>query len=786
MTEQLFGTYRLGDSLGSGSTGDVFAATNPNGDPCALKILRRELVRSAEIRLAVIAEVRAQTSIRDRHLVQIRGHLEVAGELAIVMDLVQGGSLRDRLRRGGPVEPAQACGLAAEVARGLAALHAAGLAHGDIKPDNILIDTLSEPALFKVADAGLSDLLLAGPGQQGVVGTLEYLAPERLDGPKSSPAADLYALGILLYEICTGVVPFPAENFYAALRHHQGSPPERPPGMPTPVWAVFLTLADRVPARRPIDARAAAIGLSSAAAAIGEPDTLAERSAISGPPRMDSPTVVTPSRRRARVAIAGIVAAAVIAGAAISLTVRSVRDDETADVAIAATAPVSGGLTRLSVDSIGGQLRDSSYDAVISGDGTHVAFISESAQIVAGDSNGVADLFIRDLGSGRAQKLRVGARETADTTTLVALSASGRRVAFESFDAIDADDRNGLVDVYLADLDTGLIELVSRNSIDESANGSSRTPAISGDGRRVAFSSNAGDLGVQSGGGVGVYVRDFTAGTVTSACADETGQPLMWNCGLGAVALSADGNHVAFDVDTSPEDARGAREVYVKDLVTGTLTRTSESLSGSEPDGPTGQDGIAISADGRFTVFTSEATNLVPDDTNAVGDILRFDLDTGELTRINVDADGRQSTGHAIEPSVSSDGLRIAFESGPTGLDPPTPAADGVFLQNAADGSITWLEQPAAGEVAGVPGPAEHLARPRVSADGSLVIFSSAATNLVPGDTNGTTDVFLWRASDVDDAADVGDSFAQALGPAFDRQILARRPRHSVGRRYRC
>lgn len=235
--------YVLISPVGHGATGTVWRGLDSaTGDPVAVKLLHEGATRLPLARERSILDL-----VRHEHVVGVRDLVSVGGALGLAMDLVAGGSLRDRLVADGPFAPAEAARLLAQVAAALRAAHDLGVVHRDVKPDNIL---LSE------ADARLTDFGIAkmmdGPAEDGhtVVGTPHYMAPEVISGGEAGPAADVYALGVVLFELITGRTPFAGEGT-AVLRAHLDERPRRPVGLPDEVWAVIARCLEKDPARRP-------------------------------------------------------------------------------------------------------------------------------------------------------------------------------------------------------------------------------------------------------------------------------------------------------------------------------------------------------------------------------------------------------------------------------------------------------------------------------------------------------------------------------------------------------
>src|SRR5205823_5466864 len=203
-----------------------------------------------------------------------------------------------------------------------------------------------------------------------------------------------------------------------------------------------------------------------------------------------------------------------------------------------------------------------------------------------------------------------------------------------------------------------------------------------------------------------------------------------------APAISADGRFVAFPSEATnlvPGDTNGVTDVFVRDRRTGTTERVSVSSAGAEANGTSFTP--AISADGRFVAFSSDATNLVGRDTNGAVDVFVNDRMTGMTERVSVDSTGAQANAASIEqfcPALSGDGRFVAFESDATNLVPgDTNGVADVFVHDRLTATTERVSVDSAGAQAN-----DKSDFPAISADGSVVAFVSTASNLVPDDTN--------------------------------------------------
>jgi Tol biopolymer transport system component len=287
---------------------------------------------------------------------------------------------------------------------------------------------------------------------------------------------------------------------------------------------------------------------------------------------------------------------------------------------------VLGQTVRASESAAGGQANESSFYASISADGRFVAFSSEADDLVPGDTNGVDDVFVRDLATGAIVRASVdaGGLEADGDSYEPVLSADGRYVAFSSEASnLAAGDANQVSDVFLKDTLTGATILVSANAGGSSGNGYSASPSLSADGRIVAFVSLASDLAAGDLNGFeDAFVRDVSRGVTRLASVSTRGQQADDDTYYGP-SISADGRFVAFNSTAYSlvvPDAFGGHDVYLRDLVSGVTTRDSVNTAGVQGNG----DSYApsVSADGRFVAFKSAATNLVEDDGNGFSDVV--------------------------------------------------------------------------------------------------------------------------------------------------------------------
>jgi hypothetical protein len=333
-------------------------------------------------------------------------------------------------------------------------------------------------------------------------------------------------------------------------------------------------------------------------------------------------------------------------------------------------APVTS-TDRASVGTSGNQPNGSCEFATISTDGRYVAFASPADNLVAGDTNGNRDVFLRDRQAGTTTRVSVDSAGTQadDVADRPVISGDGRYVAFESRATnLVAGDTNGFFDIFVHDRQTGGTTRVSVDNAGTQADDASSIPALSGDGRYVAFSSLATNLVAGDTNGFrDIFVHDRQTGTTTRVSVDSAGAQADADC--DTPAISGDGRYVAFQTTATnlvAGDTNGAWDIFVHDRQTGTTTRVSVDNTGVEANGMS--IGASISADGRYVTFASDATNLVAGDTNGARDVFVYDRTTGGIVRASVDTAGTQGSGASTFPEIGRDGRFVAFESDATNL----------------------------------------------------------------------------------------------------------------------
>jgi serine/threonine protein kinase len=261
----LGGRYRVTSMIGAGGMGAVYRAEHMQlQKPVALKVLNAEMAAHREASLRFEREALVSARIVHPHVVSATDSGRLPdGSLYLVLEFVQGRTLRDLIDVEKPLPPARALAIAGQIADALAAAHAAEIVHRDLKPGNVmLLSHDGNPEFVKVLDFGLARVVgQASASQQltrsgSVFGTPEYMSPEQARGEVVDHRADLYALGVILYELLAGHPPFRAPELLAVLlKHLQEQPPPLPADIPRPLAEYVMKLLDKQPERRPADAR---------------------------------------------------------------------------------------------------------------------------------------------------------------------------------------------------------------------------------------------------------------------------------------------------------------------------------------------------------------------------------------------------------------------------------------------------------------------------------------------------------------------------------------------------
>jgi len=260
--DALGASYRLIERVGSGAAGDVWVAEAITGGArFAAKVLKPEHAGDPSLVERFVRERSVMLELRHANVVDVRDLVVEGSTLAIVMEFVPGGSLRDLIAGGDPLPAADALILCSQTLRALSVAHERRVTHRDIKPDNVLLTKPWQPEhreTVRVADFGIASIISERNRQTtGLLGTPQYMAPELISHGRITPAVDVYSTGVMLYELLAGRTPFAGSgtDFTIAYRHVTSKPPRL--DLPDRLRAVLDQLLSKYPRHRPTAAEAA-------------------------------------------------------------------------------------------------------------------------------------------------------------------------------------------------------------------------------------------------------------------------------------------------------------------------------------------------------------------------------------------------------------------------------------------------------------------------------------------------------------------------------------------------
>ncbi len=416
----------------------------------------------------------------------------------------------------------------------------------------------------------------------------------------------------------------------------------------------------------------------------------------------------------------------------------------------------SMGITRMvSTNSSGTAAGNApSFNPVISGNGQFVVFQSYASDLVSGtlDGNGLPDIYERNLLTGITTLVSVNKTGTAagsGTSDQAVVSPDGRFIAFRSTDPdLVAGDNNSVADIFIRDTKLGITTLASVTPSGTSGNDQSLTPVISADGRYVAFESLASNLVAGDANGLpDVFVRDVVSGRTILASVNSSGTG-SGNSDAESPSISADGRFVSFSSSSTNlvpglTDNNGTSDIFVRDLTRNTTTLVSVNSSGAA--GNRFSDLPIISSNGNVVVFRSAASDLVSGvtyTTNAYNLFAR-DLVHGTTALVSADPSGKTAGNASSDtPAVSGDGRFVAFQSLATNLVSGITDSNNnedVFVRDMLINQTGLASINYTGKATGN----GASTTPFISGAGSLVVFQSAASNMeISPDSNNATDVF--------------------------------------------
>ena len=402
---------------------------------------------------------------------------------------------------------------------------------------------------------------------------------------------------------------------------------------------------------------------------------------------------------------------------------------------------VVSAIQRVSIATDGTESNIRSVKPVVSQDGRYVVYSSESATLVADDTNMSSDIFMFDTQTRITTRVSVGndGSEANGHIFDPAISADGRYIVFESRASnLVANDLNSSMDVFLRDTQLNTTTLVSKSSDGTQGGSASLNADISADGRYVIYQSFSTNL-VANDTNVGVDIFKFDTQTSITTRVSLANNGSESNLDSFNAAISADGRYVVFEANATNlviGDLNMSEDIFLRDTQLNTTILVSKASDGSQGDLYSYEPDI--SADGRYVVYASIASTLVANDTNMAIDVFKHDILTGITTRISVASDGAESNLDSSGANMSADGRYIVFESIASNLVPNiSNLVSNIFVRDTMTNTTTLVSKAYDGTQGN-----QYSIESEISADGNFVVFTSVSSNLVSGDTNNVDDVF--------------------------------------------
>lgn len=407
--------------------------------------------------------------------------------------------------------------------------------------------------------------------------------------------------------------------------------------------------------------------------------------------------------------------------------------------------------TLVSVSNSGNNGNNAELSASLSGNGQVVAFFSTSTDLVGGDSNNLGDEFVRDLLGASTERVSL-----ADSSGPFPAPANGdsilsnrgqRRLSADGGVLVTETEATNLGTLALQTTQIVRIERSSNQAVLISADlqgnpalSAAFEPAMSSDGRYIVFRSATTNLVAGDNNGTfDVFWKDTDGGPLERVNLGPGGVQGLGGTQTRLPTVSDDGQVIAFVSNQNnlvAGDSNAALDIFVRDRSAGTTSRVSVDSLGTQANGLS--DFPVVSANGRYVVFSSLASNLVAGDVGGFQDIFRHDRQTGQTILISQSSAGAQGNGNSFVSAISADGNRIAFSSAATNLvNGDNNARTDIFVRDVSQGSTTLVSVSSSNELGN-----GTCSVPSISADGQIVSFLSGSSNLVAGDSNNLNDVF--------------------------------------------
>jgi flagellin-like hook-associated protein FlgL len=395
----------------------------------------------------------------------------------------------------------------------------------------------------------------------------------------------------------------------------------------------------------------------------------------------------------------------------------------------------SGATTRISITANGTQADDASIYGTISGDGSVMAFDSFATTLVSGASN--RQVYVKDAATGVvtvASQSASGAIANADSRE-GKLSTDGRFIVFQSGATNLISGVSG-EQIYLKNLSTGALQLASSSSSGVAGNATSMNFTVSGDGRYVTFFSTATNL-ISGVSGSQVYVKDMQSGILQLASQNSSG--VQGNGTSDRPVISDDGRYVVFESSSSNlVTGTSGTQTFVKDMVTGQVRVASSNAQGVYDNG--GPFQASLNATGRYVAFSSSGDNLLSGLSGSFAQIFLKDMSSGILTLVTTTSSGTEANGSSYDATLSADGRYIAFRSNATNLISGVGAGQ-IYRKDLQSGALELVSRSTSGAPSASDSYVGD--KIKMTSDGRKILFHTVGSNIVSGDSNGYEDVFL-------------------------------------------
>jgi Tol biopolymer transport system component len=398
------------------------------------------------------------------------------------------------------------------------------------------------------------------------------------------------------------------------------------------------------------------------------------------------------------------------------------------------------GLTQVTKSPAGVPGNAASSNPAISNNGRYVVYHSIADNLMDGDaSDNIIDVFLFDRKKGVNYKITQGNDDSVDAR----LSNNFKYVVFSSFaDNLVEGDTNGFSDIFLYETQTGVTRLISVDSLGVlKANGGSFTPSVNSSGRFIVYESNANNLvGGDNNLSRDIFLYDGKIHSTTLVSKNSSGEP--GNAASHFARIGGRGRYVVYQSDATnlvEGDANGATDIFLYDRkknLTYLISVTAKGQGNGNSITP------FISSNGRYIVYASAASNLVDNDTNGKYDVFLYDIFTGLTRLVSADSAGQSANGISLSPRISGNGRYIVYSSAANNLvEGDTNNLPDIFRYDTQTGVTARVSVKGDGSTQGTGGGSFS---PGISNNGRYVTYESFADNLVDGDSNGTSDIFLY------------------------------------------